>query len=288
MKLGSAWRAGVLVVTVGTLGLSIAAPVSAHPGALQPSYRVAPVPDWPVFSQCPVTATLAPAGLGKVKICVKGVAAEGTINIGNLDTTFHGRGIIQGGTGAVGSPPSWADALNGRSFTAPSQLMAKPILAALGDPPGVKPPAQSQVFVASEQAGPIRFGFTTGPSGLVTTTTVPLSFQLLNPLLGSHCFVGTVRHPIVLNLTTGTSGTLTGNLGPVNIAHKAILYTTDTEVVDGTFAAPGATGCGPGGLWDSALDTNNGLPSASGSNEAILYGSFDLAQASDVKKHLGE
>ncbi|HLX49356.1 MAG TPA: hypothetical protein VKS82_13585 [Streptosporangiaceae bacterium] len=288
MRLGSVWRAGVLVATVGTLGLSIAAPVSAHPGAALPSYQGAPPPNWPVFRQCPVTATLAPPGLGKVKICIKGVASEGTINIGSLDTTFHGPGIIQGGTGAIGAPPSWADALDGRSFTAPQQLMAKPVLAALGNPPGVKPPAQSQVFVLAQQAGPIRASFTTGASGLVNTTTVPLSFQLLNPLLGSHCFVGTVRHPVVLNLTTGTSGTLTGNLGTVALAHKAILYTTDTEVVDGTFAAPGATGCGPGGLWDSALDTNNGLPSASGNNEAILYGSFDLAQASDVKKHLGE
>lgn len=287
MRLGSVWRAGVLVATVGTLGLSIAAPVSAHPGTSLPGYQGATPPNWPVFRQCPVTAFLAPSGLGKVKICIKGVAPEGTINIGSLDTTFHGPGIIQGGTGAIGAPPSWADALDGRSFTAPRQLLAKPVLAALGNPPGVKPPAQSQVYALAQQAGPIRVSFTTGPSGLVNTTTVPLSFQLLNPLLGSHCFVGTVRHPIVLNLTTGTSGTLTGNLGTVAIVHKSILYTTDTEVVDGTFAAPGATGCGPGGLWDSALDTNNGLPSASGNNEAILYGSFDLAQASDVKKHLG-
>ncbi|HEY2576851.1 MAG TPA: hypothetical protein VGI74_11135 [Streptosporangiaceae bacterium] len=264
---------------MGTVCLGIAAPASAYQGA--------PPPNWPVFSQCPVSATVAPAGLGKVRVCVKGVASEGTINIGSLDTTFKGPGVIQGGTGTLGGPPSWADALDGQSFTAPKQLLAKPILAALGNPPGVKPPAQSQVFVVSRQAGPILFGFGSGTSGIVTTATVPLTFQLTNPLLGSHCFVGTVKDPIVLNLTTGPSGTLTGNLGTLAEAHKNILFTTGTEVVDGTFAAPGATGCGTGGEWDSAIDSNNGLPSASGSNEAILYGSFDLAGSKLVKQHLG-
>jgi len=92
----------------------------------------------------------------------------------------------------------------------------------------------------------------------------------------------------VLNLTTATSGSLTGTLGTLSLTKQGIAYTTGTEVVDGLFSAPAATGCGPGGLWDSAIDSNNGLPSASGSNEAILYGSFDLAQASLVKKHLHE
>ena len=40
-------------------------------------------------------------------------------------------------------------------------------------------------------------------------------------------------------------------------------------------------------MWDSAIDANNGLPSASGSNVAILYGSFDLATARQVAHHLG-
>jgi hypothetical protein len=217
-----------------------------------------------------------------VEVCLRGVASEGTINIGSIDTTFHGPGIVQGGTGDLGAPPSWADALDGQSYSAPEQLMSKPVMAALGNPSGVTPPAQSQVYVESEQAGPILFGFVDG----ATVTTVPLSFHLINPLLGPNCRVGTVQDPVVLNLTTGTSGSLTGTLGTLHVAHTDILYTLGTEVVDNTFTAPGATGCGSGGVWDSALDSNNGLPSASGNNEAILYGSFDLASAANVEKHL--
>jgi hypothetical protein len=118
-----------------------------------------------------------------------------------------------------------------------------------------------------------------GPPGGASPATVPRR---------NNCFVGTPSDPVVLNLTTGTSGTLTGTLGTLNIERNSIAYTTGTEVVDNQFSAPGATGCGSGGVWDSAIDSNNGLPSAAGSNEAILYGSFDLAQASKVKRHLHE
>jgi hypothetical protein len=162
--------------------------------------------------------------------------------------------------------------------------MAKPVMAALGNPSGVTPPAQSQIYVTAQQAGPMAFGLV----GSAVVTTIPLSFHLQNPLLGSNCYVGTPNDPVVLNLTTGTSGALTGTLGSFNVAHGAIVYTSGTEVVDGQFSTPGATGCGLGGEWDNALDTNNGLPSPSGANQAILYGSFDLATARMVAHHLGE
>ena len=275
MRLVSAWRTGLVAATAAAVTLGIAAPAAA--------YRAQPPPGWGVFKQCPVTGTLAPAGSGKVMICLHGSAVEGTINIGSLDTTFKGPGVIQGGTGELGAPPAWADALDGQSFSAPQQLLAKPVLAALGNPSGVVPPAQSQVYVAAQQAGPMAFGLV----GDAVVTTVPLSFHLLNPLLGPNCYVGTPNDPVVLNLTTGTSGTLTGTLGSLNAAHGAIAYTIGTVVVDGQFATPGATGCGIGGEWDNAIDTTNGLPSASGANTAILYGSFDLATARQVAHHLG-
>jgi hypothetical protein len=275
VRLVTAWCTGLVAATAAAVALGIAAPAAAYP--------VQPPPGWGVFKQCPVTGTLAPAGSGKVMVCLHGVAAEGTINIGGLDTTFRGPGVIQGGTGTLGAPPSWADALDGQSFSAPQQLLAKPVLAALGNPQGVAPPAQSQVYVVAQQAGPMAFGVV----GAAVVTTVPLSFHLLNPLLGPNCYIGTPSDPVVLNLTTGTSGTLTGTLGSLNVAHGAIAYTTGTEVVDGQFSTPGATGCGLGGEWDNAIDTNNGLPSASGANEAILYGSFDLATARQVAHHFG-
>jgi hypothetical protein len=154
----------------------------------------------------------------------------------------------------------------------------------IGNPSGVTPPENSQVYVESAQAGQMAFGIANG--GIVTQ--VPLSFHLVNPLLGGNCYVGTTSDPIVLNLTTGTSGALTGSLGIVDPYGQFAggLYTVDTEVVDNQFTVPAATGCGPGGVWDSAITALEGANSP-GSNTAILYGNYALALASWVKHHGG-
>jgi hypothetical protein len=250
------------------------------------AYQGAPVPNPYTFKQCPVSNRVAPTN-SAVTVCIKGVASEGTIDIGGLDTTFKGPGVVQGGINlseSFGGTFNWSQALDGQSYSAPEQLLAKPVMAMLGNPSGVKPPAQSQVYVASAQAGPILFGVN---AGLVTE--IPLTFHLINPLLGNNCYVGTLSDPVVLNLTTGTSGALTGTLGTLAGAHNGnVLYTLGTEVVDNQFTVPGATHCGTGGVWDSVIDANNGLPSAAGANEAILYGNFDLAESRWVKHHLHE
>jgi hypothetical protein len=218
-----------------------------------------------------------------------GVAAQGTIDIGALDTTFHGPGVVDGATDLnSATQPNWVDALNGQSFTAPRQLLSIPVMTLLDNPAGVTPPADSDVYVVAQQAGPMGFSIVTpGQGGINPLTIVPLTFRLENPLLGPNCYVGTDASPVTLNLTTGTSGALTGNLGTLSDAgFSGGLYTIGTEVVDGTFSTPGATGCGIGGEWDSAINTTGNLPSASGANEAILYGNFALARSSWVKHNL--
>ncbi|HEY2437826.1 MAG TPA: hypothetical protein VGH93_11645, partial [Solirubrobacteraceae bacterium] len=39
---------------------------------------------------------------------------------------------------------------------------------------------------------------------------------------------------------------------------------------DDTFSVPGATGCGPGGAYDPAVDAAFGVPSPSGNNHLVL------------------
>jgi hypothetical protein len=225
---------------------------------------------------------------GHVLWCIVGVASQGTIDIGALDTTFHGPGVVDGGS-AVNSAiqPNWVDALDGQSFSAPPQLLSIPVMSLLGNP-SVTPPADSDVWVVTQQAGPMGFSiFTPGQGGLNPFTVIPLSFHLVNPLLGPNCYVGTVSDPITLDLTTGTSGALTGTLGS-GVGAQNWLQTNGTEVVDGQFSTPGATGCGTGGVWDSAIDTVGSLPSPSGANKAILYGDFNIGLARWVKRHLHE
>ena len=165
--------------------------------------------------------------------------------------------------GAVVQPMQMVELpLNGRNF---SQLI---LLA-----PGVQ----------STQAGQMGFGINNG-----IVTEVPLAFHLINPLLGSNCYVGTTSNPIVLNLTTGTSGSLTGNLGSLDPygPFAGGLYTIGTEVVDNQFTVPAATGCGAGGVWDSAITALEGSDSP-GSNTAIFYGNYALSLAKWVKQHGG-
>jgi uncharacterized repeat protein (TIGR01451 family) len=74
-------------------------------------------------------------------------------------------------------------------------------------------------------------------------------------LLGNNCTIGTAGSPIVLNMTTGTSGSRTG------VPYSAVSGTV-TEV-DGLFAVPGASNCS---LGTSTVNSEIGLPSPSGNN----------------------
>jgi hypothetical protein len=281
VRFKSACRVGLLGVTVAGMSLvGMAAAASAAPA------QAGQIPTAQTFSECPIGAGIFPpsSGNSRVDICVYGVAQEGTIDIGGLDTTFAGPGVVQGGSGLLGRGLTWADAVDGQSYTAPKQLLAMSVENLIGNPSGITPPPNSQVWVESAQAGQMAFGLANG--GIVTQ--VPLSFHLVNSLLGGNCYVGTTSDPIVLNLTTGTSGALTGSLGIAdpygNFAGG--LYTVDTEVVDNQFTVPAATGCGPGGVWDSAITALEGS-NTPGSNTAILYGNYALALASWVKHHAG-
>ena len=105
-------------------------------------------------------------------------------------------------------------------------------------------------------------------------------FKLINPLLGSTCSIGTIGDPVVLNpsLTLGSGGVET-DPNPAKHPDTQVLATVSTAS-DTTFAAPGVTGCGPGGVnnipVDSALNASAGLPSASGTNSLTLAGNFDV------------
>jgi hypothetical protein len=115
--------------------------------------------------------------------------------------------------------------------------------------------------------------------------TQPIKFQLINPLLGRNCSIGSDEQPVVVNpqLSLGPGGTLTETPDPDPAAHPDTftLDLTGAIASDTTFTAPGVTGCGPGGLAniavDNALDASSGLPAASGTNSLTLTGNFDIA-----------
>ncbi|MBO0882678.1 MAG: hypothetical protein J2P17_20565, partial [Mycobacterium sp.] len=112
----------------------------------------------------------------------------------------------------------------------------------------------------------------------------PVKFKLINPLLGSNCYIGSDENPVVLHpsLSLGPGGSLTGAQDPEPTLHPdtLVLALTGAVASDSSFSAPGVLGCGPGGsadvAVDEALDAGAGLPAASG-NSLTLNGSFLVA-----------
>jgi len=152
------------------------------------------------------------------------------------------------------------------------------------------------VTATVELAGPassVKFDALAELIGSGTALAMPVKVKLDNPFLGNNCYIGSNSNPIKLNLTTGTTSppppntSISGSPGEfVAIEEGAIVATKNNRLVDNSFAAPGANGCG-GILFSWAVDpfVNSivGVPSAAGTNTAILEGSTYIADANAVR-----
>ena len=136
-------------------------------------------------------------------------------------------------------------------------------------------PGESTVVKALVQsAGPIT-------NFNLTTWTQPVKIKLINPLLGNYCYLGSDDNPVVLNPSiTGTLG-VEPDPNPTRFPTTVVFEITSASATDDTFSVPVATGCGPGGAAniaiDTAIDSSEGLPSPSGSNSLVLNGNFYFA-----------
>jgi len=122
--------------------------------------------------------------------------------------------------------------------------------------------------------------------------SLPVKVHLENPFLGSECYVGSNAHPIVIELTTGTTSPpppnkpITGSPGEISFSEEESLLTIkNNSLVNNSFAAPGAEGCGGifSFLIDPIVNSKLGLPSAAGKNTAILNGTLKAANVEAVK-----
>jgi hypothetical protein len=129
-----------------------------------------------------------------------------------------------------------------------------------------------------------------GASG--TALSLPVKLHLENPFLGSSCYIGSNSHPVALELTTGTTSPpppntpISGFPGEAGFnAAETILTIKKNVLVNNSFAAPAAEGCGGvfSFLIDPIVDSKLGLPAAAGHNTAILKGTLKAAQAEAVK-----
>jgi hypothetical protein len=125
-----------------------------------------------------------------------------------------------------------------------------------------------------------------------TALTLPLKIHLENPFLGSSCYIGSNAHPIVIEFTSGTTSPpapnkpITGKPGELSLnAAETIIFDKGNELVNNSYPAPGAEGCG--GIFapivDEIVDKKLGLPSAAGKNTAILRGLLEVTSKEAVE-----
>ena len=125
-----------------------------------------------------------------------------------------------------------------------------------------------------------------------TALSLPVKIKLSNVFLGSNCYIGSNSSPIVINFTTGTTEPplpnkpISGRAGELTFNESFTLITlSGGRLVNNSFAAPKATGCGGSfsSLVDPLVDSFLGLPDAAGHNTAILEGKLSTANAAAVK-----
>jgi len=127
-----------------------------------------------------------------------------------------------------------------------------------------------------------------------TALSLPVKVKLENAFLGSECYIGSNASPLKIDLTTGTTAPplpnkpITGKVGTITTrAEGGILVDKGNSLVNNSFSAPGASGCGGvfAFLIDPIINAKLSLPSAAGHNTAILNGKLEQTSAEGAREH---
>lgn len=234
------------------------------------------------FEQCPVKV----AG---VSSCLYAVASSGEFTVGSRKVPIENPVILQGGLVEVPETGSFymAEALNHETLSKSPQKVPGGLIGIEG---------LGEVTATTELAGSAS-GITLAPGNLLaaegTALSLPVKLKVGSSpswILGNSCYGGSNSHPIVLNLTTGTTKppkwakAITGKIGTLTFIEEGeILNIAENSLVNNTFAAPGVEGCGliPF-LTDPLVDVAMGVPAGEGHNAAILDGTIKLIGAEGI------
>ncbi len=261
-----------------------------------------PTGEFAQFKECPLSrATL----FG----CVYSESNGGYFQIGKKNTPLVNTVILQGGIEPkVGGEPgefSFFGAENGDTLSKTPQPVPGGLL-------GIEAPAWWPKFLRDLFNETINNGFTgvqatvelAAPATSIKINTLnilleqgialslPVKIKLSNPFLGNNCYVGSNSKPIVIDFTSGETSPpppnkpIKGSAGTLTVNGTGTLITlSGGSLVNNSFAAPGANGCG--GLFSFLVDpfVNSivGLPSPAGTNAAVLQGKLQTADAAAVR-----
>ena len=259
------------------------------------------------FNDCPSTTP-------GVEKCLYSVTTGGKIILGNKTTPIIHPVTLQGGVGAQDVeneaeffPQKFYGASDGNTLSKTPQPVPGGLL-------GIVPPEDTPAWLAEIIKGFTENGLTgvnatlelarpaseivvseyalTAEEGIALK--MPVKFHLENPFLGSECYVGSSSKPVWWNLTTGTTSPpppnkpISGSSGIISQKENLeIVQLEGTKLVDNSWAAPEATGCG-GVLSfavDPIIDSSVGVPAAAGHNTAELIDTIDEATVASVNEH---
>jgi len=254
------------------------------------------------FSTCPLSNPT-------VEACVYAESSSGSFTVGKKTVPIENPVVLKGG---AGGPEGIFGPL---TFVAPTDgiVLSKTAQPVPGGLLGITAPSWwpqilkdlfnetinngfTGVTATVELAGSsssVHLSFLNALTGSGTAFSLPVKVKLSNPFLGSNCYIGSNSNPVKLNLTTGTTSPpppnkpISGNPGEGGEAEEAYIFLEHNRLVDNSFSAPGASGCG-GILFSWAVDplVNSiiGVPSAAGTNTAILEGTTYLGSAPALRE----
>ncbi len=288
--------AAALVAGVTTSALSAQPKANAGPAHFRQGY---PPPGgiYTGMTRCPLFNQLMHESV-EFTACVLGDVTSGSIKIGNIVTPVVEPVNVQFGFYTAANQNFYADVvpppegLSAQLVTRPDPL-PESLSTALGCATTTSTVVESlcqraqrlgkfgeDVYALAESDGAIT-------NFDLLSWTQPMVFQLINPLLGPDCTIGTLGDPVLLQPSLSiSSAKVEYDPNPTQHPDTFVLASQSTAS-DTTFTAPGVTGCGPGGVAniavDEALDASSGLPAASGTNSVSLTGDFNIAacQASE-------
>jgi hypothetical protein len=239
-----------------------------------------PTGEFKDFGECPLSDEA-------VVECILSVTNGGSFTVGKKTVPLVNAVTLQGGAKDDGKGgQAFVGAENGKTLSKTPQPVPGGLL-------GIKAPTWWPKFIQDWFNGLINEGFTgvtatvelAAPATSIKLSTenllnqegtalgLPSKVKLDNAILGSNCYIGSNSSPIQIDFTTGTSGSLKGSVGEIFFNEEFTLVTIQGgKLVNGTFAAPGAKGCG--GIFslfiDPLVNSILGTPSPSGKNLATL------------------
>jgi hypothetical protein len=273
--------AGVISMAVRALLLASVALASSHH----------PKGDYAQFAECPLNRET-------ITDCVYSASTGGSFTIGKKIVPVKNPVIFQGGFEGSSQKIHFFGAENGETLAAAPQPVAGGLLniaapanwpAALQEWFNEQVGSVAEVKATLELAGSATSVDLNTENLLYSTGTalgLPVKIKLENAILGNNCYLGSDSSPIQIDFTTGKSGSLEGSVGKVKLNNQYGMVSIKAgRLVNGTFAAPRASGCG--GIFstfvDPLIDEVLGVPAASGENNAVLEGTLDDAPAPAVK-----